>query len=151
MTIDDRELDRRLNALPRETQADEALWPGIERRLRPSRRWPAAAAVVAAVGFGALFIALWVDEHGSPDAPGFALREAETMRAEAPDAIPVSQINASPSLRTAWQDNQSAIDELETALERDPDNRLLLEFLGDARLRQARLIQRGLFSHERSI
>lgn len=151
MTIDDRELDRRLGALPRETDADESLWPGIERRLRPARRWPAAAAAVAAIGFGAVVVALSLLEAGAPLRPSPAQREAAAMRAAAPDALAVARIDNSQPLMAAWRDNQAAIDQLERALESDPDNRLLLEFLSEARLRQARLIQRGLYRPERSM
>jgi len=151
MTIDDHELDRRLAALRRQTPADESLWPGIERRLRRTRRWPAVAAVIAAIGLGALFVAFSAFDHDTLQQPGFAQREAEAMRAVAPDPVAVSQIDASPPLMAAWRDNQAAIEELERALARDPDNRLLLEFLSEARLRQARLIQRRFFPTERSI
>ena len=41
----------------------------------------------------------------------------------------------------AWQDNQQAIAQLEQALEQDPGNRMLLEFLTEARMRQARLVR----------
>jgi len=154
MTIDDRELDRRLGALTREVEADESLWPGIESRLRTRHRkpgWIAAAAAVGALSIGALLVALSMFQRTVPDERSYAQRQAEAMRTAAPDAVAVSRVEASPPLIKAWRENQAAIDELERALERDPDNRLLLEFLSEARLRQARLIQRGLFPPERSI
>lgn len=153
MTIDDRELDRRLAALTREIDADESLWPGIERRLRPGRRWPRAAAVasIAAITLVFVFIALPTIDRGAPEGPGVAQREAEAMRALTPEASAVSQLDASPALQQAWQENQTAIEQLEQALKADPDNRMLLEFLSEARLRQAQLIQRGLSLSERSI
>ena len=151
MTLDDRELDRRLNALTRETNADESLWPGIEQRLRPARRWPAITGSAAAVTAGAIVIALSVFDSAPPERPDTAQSQAEAMRAAAPDALAVSSIYGSQSLMKAWQENQAAIEQLEQALARDPDNRLLLEFLSEARLRQARLIQRGAFPPERSI
>ena len=49
MTMDDTELDRRLAGLQRETAVDEAVWNGIERRIRPRRRFPAGLAAAAAV------------------------------------------------------------------------------------------------------
>ena len=152
MTIDDRELDRRLAALTREIDVDESLWPAIERRLRPARRWPAAAvALITAVAIAGVFIAMPTIDRGAPEGPGVAQREAEAMRALAPEASAVSQIDASPALQQAWQENQTAIEQLEQALEADPDNRMLLEFLSEARLRQAQLIQRGMSLSERSI
>lgn len=154
MTIDDRELDRRLAALTREIDVDESLWPGIERRLGAARRWPAAAAAVAsitAVAIAGVFIAMPTIDRGAIEGPGVAQREAEAMRALTPEASAVSQIDASPALQQAWQENQTAIEQLEQALEADPDNRMLLEFLSEARLRQAQLIQRGMSLSERSI
>jgi hypothetical protein len=73
------------------------------------------------------------------------------MRSAAAESFAVSRAEASGPLEEAWQDNQVAIEQLEQALQGDPDNPLLLEFLSEARLRQARLIQRGLFPPERSI
>ena len=151
MTLDDRELNRRLDSLTRRTEPDEGLWPGIERRLHPARRRPAAAAVVAVVGIGGLLVALSVLDGNSSRAPSLAQVEADAMRTAAPETLPVSRGHGSTALLEAWQDNQAAIYELEQALERDPDNRLLLEFLSEARLRQARLIQRSTFPPERSI
>jgi len=151
MTIDDRELDRRLDSLTRQVPADESLWPRIERQTRSPRRWPAVAAIAASVGAGAMFVALSILEDNTAQPAGYAQREAEAMRAVSPDAMAVSRVDASPSLQSAWRANQSAIEELERALQRDPDNRLLLEFLSEARLRQARLIQRSSFSTDRSI
>lgn len=154
MTIDDHELDRRLNALPRATVADESLWPRIEQRLHPTRRRSvsAVAAAVAAVGVGVLVLALSVYESTAPEPPAMAQSEAAAMRAVAPDEAAVWRVNASSPLVEAWHENQAAIEQLEQALERDPGNRLLLEFLSEARLRQARLIQRGLApTEERSI
>jgi hypothetical protein len=154
MTIDDRELDRRLAALTRHVEADESLWPGIERGLASDSRRPrriAAAAAVGALSLGAALVALSVFDRTVPDEQGFAQRQAAVMRAAAPDAVAVSTVESSPRLGEAWRENQAAINELEQALKRDPDNGLLLEFLSEARLRQARLIQREIFPTKRSI
>lgn len=151
MTIDDRELDRRLDALTSEVEADESLWPGIERRLLPARRWPAVAAVVAALGLGFMFVALSLYDNAAVEHANVAQTEAAAMRSAAPGPLAVSSIDATPSLLEAWHENQSAIEQLEHALDRDPGNRLLLDFLTQARLRQARLIRQGLSTSERSI
>ncbi len=151
MSIDESELDRRLEALTREVDADEALWPGIERRLRPTRRWPAISAAVAAVVFGVLLGSLALFDRETSDGPRFVQDGTEAMRSAAVESFAVSRAEASGPLEKAWQDNQAAIEQLEQALQDDPDNPLLLEFLSEARLRQARLIQRGLFPPERSI
>jgi len=66
------------------------------------------------------------------------------MRASAPAEPVLSRLDSPQALMQAWQENQNAIAELEQALERDPGNGLLLEFLAEARLRQAQLIHSGL-------
>jgi hypothetical protein len=152
MTMDDRELDRRLDGLTREIEADESLWPAIERRLRPSRRWPALAATAAALAIGVLVVSQSLDERTKPETrPGLAGEHAAPAGEITPEALAVSGVDGAQPVMQAWQDNQAAIEQLEQALQRDPDNPLLLEFLSEARLRQARLIQRGLFPPERSI
>ena len=143
----DEELDRRLSALVREAEPAASVWAGIESRIeRPRRRYAAPLALAAAV---VLAVVISVVQWG-PEAPGalsdparvFVQAEAEAMRRAAPvetgglvDALPLAD---------AWAENQTAIEELEAALERDPDNRLLLDFLAEARLRQVQLLNSGL-------
>lgn len=143
--LDDGELDRRLDALTRVAEPPSGSWSAIERRIR-RRRWPgvllagfAAAAVLSGV-------ALVVSQFGPAPAPtgGIAetmLAEVRAMRASAPEVPVTKDIESPAALMAAWQDNQQAIAQLEQALERDPDNRMLLEFLTEARMRQARLVK----------
>lgn len=153
MTIDDTELDARLSALPRETAPDARNWQRIQRRIRRRRRVPlAAAAAVAAVGLGVAILAQ--RPFGGGDAPRDRLlvrAEVQAMAASAPDEAALRRAGSPEALMQAWQDNRAAIAELERALARDPDNTLLLEFLGEARLRQARLVQQGMTTTARSM
>jgi hypothetical protein len=142
----DAELDRRIEALTRRAEPGERVWTGIAARIEPAPRagwpWAAAAAVVLALAI----VAVQPDSRRSATMPDRAVQlvqaEADAMRRAAP-AFAAGWIDEVPWTE-AWADNQAAIDELEAALARDPDNRLLLEFLAEARLRQARLIHSGL-------
>lgn len=165
MTTTDRELDARLDALTRETEPDDRTWRRIERRIRQRRVVPlAATAAVAGIGLGAAIVVAIVStivatNVGPPSFDGtnvprdrlLVQAEVRAMAASAPDETALRHIDSPEELMQAWQDNRDAIRELERALERDPDNRLLLEFLSEARLRQARLVQQGMTTTERSM
>ena len=143
--LDDSELDRRLDALTRVGEPPSGSWSAIERRIR-RRRWPgvlsagfAAAAVLSGV-------ALIVSQIGPAPTPTGGIAETthaevRAMRASAPEMPLTTNIDSPSALMAAWQDNQQAIVQLEQALEHDPDNRMLLEFLTEARMRQARLVK----------
>ncbi|MGK7294465.1 MAG: hypothetical protein ACNS61_01400 [Candidatus Wenzhouxiangella sp. M2_3B_020] len=153
MTTSDRELDARLDALTREAEPDDRTWRRIEQRLRPRRRAPLAAIAAAVViGLGTLIVAQF--PFGGDEVSRDRLlvqAEVRAMAASAPDETALQRTNSPEELMQAWQENRDAIEELERALERDPDNRLLLEFLSEARLRQARLVQQGMTTTERSM
>jgi len=145
-TPDDAELDRRLAALARQADPDPRLWQAIEARLdapaRPNRARLAVAA--AAVVFVVAVAGVVLRTGPAPDGPTLAeLTDAEirAMRRAAPEAGLVTTLDAPHGLEQAWRDNLRAIDELEAALKRDPGNRMLLDFLARARLRQAELLQ----------
>ena len=139
-------LDARIAALTRSAEPGETVWTGIDRRIQAPRRaawpWSAAAAVLLAVAI----VAVQPGPERAPTQPDRTVQlvqaEAAAMRRADPVAT-VDWVDEAP-WREAWADNQAAIDELEAALSRDPDNRLLLEFLAEARLRQTRLINSGL-------
>lgn len=143
--MDDCELDRRLAALTRDAEPGPANWTAIERRIR-RRRLPAfAAAGVAAIGFGIMLVArVGTDGFDEGAARSVVQAEVRAMEASAPERAALLQLDSPEGLMEAWQDNRQAIDELNRALERDPDNQLLLEFLAQARLRQARLVRQGM-------
>lgn len=139
MTMNDSELDRRLDALPREAEPAPENWTEIDRRIR-RRRWPALAAAVAIVG-GVVLVFLQPGFQPSSSARLESLVSAEVtaMQAAAPESLTVAAPDSAEALMAAWQENQNAIAQLELALQRDPGNQLLLKFLAEARMRQARL------------
>ncbi len=150
--LDDAELDARLSALTREARPPESAWAGVAERIRSRRRgrpgrWSALAAATVVLAVAAVILQSpderSIDAEGDLDG-GRMLVEAEAaaMRRAAPTATG-GLIDAQP-LAASWAENQAAIDELEAALDRDPDNRLLLEFLAEARMRQVRLLNSGL-------
>lgn len=146
--MDDDELDRRLSALMRTAEPPAENWTVIERRIR-KRRWPTALSTALAAAAVLSGVALVVSQIVSVEATrttggGMAetvQAEVHAMRASAPVTPAGSDIDSPAAVMAAWQDNQQAIAQLEAALERDPDNRLLLEFLTEARMRQARLVR----------
>jgi len=148
MIRDDRELDRRLSALTRRAEPDEAVWRRIDSRIRrPSRHRPVLAGAAALVAL-AVLAGAWLLER--PDAQPTPMRtlvaqEAAALRALAPARALPADFELPAPVEQAWDENQTAIAELEAALERDPDNRLLLEFLAQARLREAELMRAMLF------
>lgn len=144
MNVHDAELDRRLAALPRVIDAPEALWPGIERRLtaRGPRIWAGAVAagLLAAIAGG-----LWIQGEIAPrsidPAAVVVAAEVENMGLSAPR---VTRTAVGEGWQAAWEDNETAVRELEQALENHPGNVLLLDFLAQARLRQSRMINHAM-------
>lgn len=149
MTLNDRELDRRLAALTREAEPGSDHWPAIERRIGARRRWglPVAASAAAALVLAVAALRVLGPESepsGAADLQAVVSAEARAMQASAPEQNAAIRARSPEALMRAWSDNQRAIEEIESALARDPGNPLLLEFLAEARLRQARLINSSL-------
>jgi len=143
--IADQALDDRLAALTREAAPGDAVWREIENRIRPRRRVPLAAAAAMVLAICALVVGRWTIESGDRSSmQRLVSAEVTAMRASAPEELTVDRLGSPDALMQAWAENRDAIAELEGALERDPDNRLLLEFLAEARLRQAQLVSSGL-------
>jgi len=149
MTMNDQELDRRLAALTTESEPDASLWPAIERRLAPSRSRPAA---VAAVSLMLLLLIMTLPRMDQDATETGRLTDTRVHEIPALDPAPqwVARAEQLPALMNAWQDNRQAGAQLEQALENDPGNPLLLEFLGKSRLREARLVQITLSLPQRS-
>jgi hypothetical protein len=144
MTLSDSDLDRRLAALTRQAAPPAAVWERIDQRIRqPRRPWlpVAAAATVAALGLGLVLLLAnpWGEPAHRPGSQQIAA-EIQAMRQGSPEHHWRQPTTLNGGLEQAWEDNQAAIAELEKALERNPDNTLLLEFLVRARLRQSELI-----------
>lgn len=153
MSIDDEELDRRLAALTREAPSDASNWHRIERRIRPRRHWRLSAAAAGVALAAGLVVVLQLEPSATDGerVHAFTVAEIRAMRASAPTQLALEQVDSAEALMQAWAENRAAIDELEAALARDPGNALLLEFLREARLRQARLIQQGMKHPQRSM
>lgn len=150
MTIDDRTLDQRLAALSRQIEADEASWSAIESRLSPRRaRWKLPSAVGLAAAASVLIVVLATQPfEPAPDnlASGLVSAEIEAMRQQVDWSEVPRQASINGGLTSAWEENQQAIDELEQALSRNPDNLMLMDFLAQARLRQSELINHATAS-----
>lgn len=153
MSVTERELDRRLDALTRRSDAPEALWSAIERRLARRRPWMAPAAAAAAVCLAVLAGLLVTDDSLQPPDRSvmeppiletMARAEMGVMRRSAPDQVAALLEAGGPGLMQGWAVNQAAIGDLETALDARPGNRDLLDQLARARLRQSGLVNRML-------
>jgi cytochrome c-type biogenesis protein CcmH/NrfG len=141
MTLSDQELDRRLTALTRTCDAPESLWQRIGPRLSRRRRNGLLAAVAGVAAVLMVALALFQSEPAlSPAHHTMVSAEVEAMRRQAPSAAWALPVDSKGGVHAAWQENLAAIAELEQALERNPGNTLLLEFLARARLRQSELI-----------
>jgi hypothetical protein len=135
----EQELDARLAALTRESEPEPAVWAAIEQRLQRPRRWLAPVSAVAGVLLCGLLIGLPPLQHDATRSPGQLA--IQTMREAAPGPQAIAEVSTTPALADAWQENQAVVRELEQALQAEPDNPLLIEFLVDARLRETRLVQ----------
>lgn len=147
MTISDREIDHRLSGLVRETDPPEHIWAGIEQRLKPARRGrfgvvTGLVAVAACLMIAVLVMRTPEQIYFNPSETVISA-EVSAMRSQ---AVGLSLAEFDPverELVSAWEENEDAISELETALARHPDNVLLVEFLALAHLRQSELIKQA--------
>jgi hypothetical protein len=144
MTIDDRSLDQRLAALPRQSEPNEQTWSTIEARLKSRRTgWTGRLAAGLAV---AASLALVVLVSRTPDTQpiDFGAQVVQAEIAAMQHQVSWTDVPASDTVNaglvSAWEENQQAIEELESALARNPDNLMLMEFLAQARLRQSELV-----------
>lgn len=145
MTLPDRQLDARLDALPRTAPSPE-VWPHIHRRIH-ARRLPALPAIAAAVVM--VLVSGWLLTQDLPDQPDFSNPAARVMAAEGavmreltagPDWL--RTVDTDSDWRTAWESNRTAINDIEAALANHPGDRLLIDLLARAHLRQAQLLRR---------
>lgn len=143
MSLPDHELDRRLSALERSCAPPERVWQQLQDQLetRPSRwrsnlPWMAMAAAVSGL---AVISALWLWPVGSPpDSAQVELQAPQTTPIVVEPAIGLQR--SRQAVAAASAENEAAIRKLEAALEREPGNVLLMEFLAEARFRQAELM-----------
>jgi hypothetical protein len=150
-------LDAALKNLPREVQPTRDLWPGIEARLarrpravRPLWAYSLAASVLVAVAAGALWS---VNLHrgsgtpqqivatttvASPESAYFAERAAyaESSVQTATDLAPATRQVILKNLRII----ESSIQDMQAALDKDPNNPRLRALLFDLYQNEARLL-----------
>ncbi|MEM7055013.1 MAG: hypothetical protein AAF446_10785 [Pseudomonadota bacterium] len=151
MSIKDEDLDRRLRALPRTAEVDDALWSKIEHRIEGQTRHQRYAVVKWSGGIAAAVSLIAVAALFDLDSPNWSeLHRSETIAAEvhamnAANLLPqlAGQIEWSDDMRTAWNEYQSAIDELEAALELNPGYQMLIDTLVATRLRQSNLLNQA--------
>lgn len=150
MNSDDHDLDRRLDALARHAQPDVAVWQQIASRIDRPRHRPLLAAAAALAVFAVVAGIVLVDRPERPSTPMQTLvtQEAAALRASAPSRSLSAGFLPPAAIDHAWNENRTAIAELEAALQRDPDNRMLLDFLAQARLREAELLRALVFPPE---
>lgn len=146
MTVSDRRLDARLDALPRRAPTPKA-WPAIQRRIRRRRR-PVALAIAAAIVLATL-VAVLTQPAPAPsnDAPAsragrIYAAEGRVMHGLTSGPAWIEHVDQNSDWRRAWNANRAVISELEAALDANPDSRLLLDLLARAHLRQAELLRR---------
>ena len=142
MSLSDQELDRRLNALDRHCTPPEKVWKTLqpelaERPTRPSRR-PRLALAAAVCGLGLLGAWLLLAMQTTHDTPMAGTSGSDTARAMDEPAAGFQR--SRQALAAASAENEAAIRRLEAALEHEPGNLLLKEFLAEARFRQTELI-----------
>lgn len=140
MKPSDQELDLRLQGLTKEADPPKRVWLAVAKEIESSgnRSWPWIAAAAVALTTLALVLQPWQnDQQVSP-----TIAQPQAWLVPSPDTSnwqPVLIEHA--GLSHPWEANQRAIEALEQALQDDPGNPMLQEFLANARLRQAELIQ----------
>jgi hypothetical protein len=148
MSLSDRELERRLAALPREAEAPETLWrrieagieTGIEAGAAPRRPvWFATAASVLVAA-----LAVWlvpVERPGNgwlpPDWEVIAATNRHLLELSLQETRVHPAVVAEPA---GWGNHSRAVEELKKALEKNPGDPLLLDLLTRARLREMELV-----------
>ena len=172
-SIGEAELRLALRGLRHEAEPGNDLWPGIAARIaalpqqapvvrpRPRQRWMWPLATAAS-----LLLAVGVSWKMQPDAASPALsgapiatttsasgkkrplvqREAETLTVQYQAALRELDVQAMPA---GWQQGVDALDrsavEINDALKRDPNSRLLLERLRATYSRRLALSRRALY------
>ncbi|NDY95095.1 hypothetical protein [Wenzhouxiangella limi] len=152
MSISDHELDRRLESLPRSCQPPDAVWQRLQEVLpdrmqalpadqsgrTPSRLGTRRMALAAAVaGLALIGTLLLLPMRPLQDSALVAVPPQQTVREAAAPAVGLQR--SCQTVEAATAENEAAMRALEAALKHEPGNQLLLEFLAEARLRQADL------------
>ncbi|WP_406672942.1 hypothetical protein [Natronospira sp.] len=145
MTLTDRELDHRLNALPREAAPPEGIWQAIERGIRRQSRHRVLSGLAVAASVLTLGLLVWLAP--SPQSPEVEKQQWATLESasqallqHSPAAI--AEAFGGHSNPPGWETHRAAVLELEQAVAENPGDPLLLDLLIDARLREMQLMNR---------
>jgi hypothetical protein len=155
MNANEDKLQRAVDRLPREIQPDRDLWPGIAARIgrrpraaRPLWAYSLAATLVLAAFTGGLWLTFGrqapnggpaeITAVGTSDAAYFAQRAAyaESSVQSAPDLSPATRQVILKNLRVI----ETSMQQIQQALEKDPNNPRLRALLYDLYLNEARLL-----------
>lgn len=146
MSINDQALDRRLNALPQSANVNEAIWTKVEHRLHARsnrRRWIGGAAVAAS-----LLGVVVITNLNSPDWTELHRNQAIQAEVRAMNAMTLlpqlaDQMGWDEDMLAAWNQYQTAIEEIEAALELNPGYQMLVDTLAATRLKQSSLLNQA--------
>lgn len=156
MSMNDDKLKSALERLPREVTPQRDLWPGISARIarkprvRPLWSYGLAASLLAAVAAGALWHARGGQGLGEAPAtvtasgPNAADNAYFAQRAAFAENSVQSAANLSPETRAVILKNlriiESSMQDIHTALDKDPNNPRLRALLFDLYQNEARLL-----------
>ena len=153
--MNDDKLKAALRELPREVDPSRDLWPGIEARLarrpravRPLWAYSLAASVLLAVAAGALWSVGLHHERGTPQeivARGTSPQDTYfAQRAAYAEQSVQSATNLAPATRGVILKNlriiESSMQDMQAALDKDPNNPRLRALLFDLYQNEARLL-----------
>ena len=151
--VNDEKLQKSVDRLARDIAPDRDLWPGIAARIgrkrsgRPLWAYGLAASLFLAVGAGSLWLGLVQRGPGSapqlaatpsPEAAYFAQRAAfaENTVESAPNLTPATRAVILKNLQVI----EGSMQQIEQALEQDPNNPRLRALLYDLYQNEARLL-----------
>ncbi len=145
-------LQEKLDALPREIQPEQDLWPGIDHALEhevshtnSSNRWIGIAASIAVLGITGLLTLNYfskpeIDNAGINQAVANMSREYEGQK-----QLLLAHYQQQPALTDNWQQQLEELDSAATvikaALENDPNDANLIRLLKQVYQQQLTLIQ----------
>lgn len=153
--VNDHKLQKAVEQLPRDVTPANDLWPGIAARIgrkpravRPLWAYGLAASLFVAVGAGSLWLTLAPRAPGTvvpvqvaaadPNAAYFAQRAAfaESSVQSTPNLAPATRTVILQNLRII----ESSMEQIEGALEKDPNNPRLRALLYDLYQNESRLL-----------
>ena len=145
-------LQEKLDALPREIQPEQDLWPGIDHALEhevshtnSSNRWIGIAASIAVLGITGL---LTLNYFSKPETDNAGINQAVSNMSreyEGQKQLLLAHYQQQPALTDNWQQQLEELDSAATvikaALENDPNDANLIRLLKQVYQQQLTLIQ----------